>query len=179
MTITKSKPRRRVVLWVSAGLLAVVAVAVALLPRTGTEATPAAADPAPSVEFRLFDGSEASLADFRGTPVVLNFWASWCPACVAEMPSFQEVHRTLGDRVTFIGLDVQDDRSAAERFVADTGVTYLIGEDPDGSILGAFDGIAMPTTIFIDREGNVVSRQSGAIFEDDLTERIQELFFDA
>ncbi len=134
-----------------------------------------AGEPAPDVAFRLFDGTETSLADFEGRPLVLNFWASWCPACVAEMPSFQAVHEAIGTEVVFLGLDVQDTRTAADAFVEQSGVGYLLGEDPDGAGLAAFDGIAMPTTIFIDEAGNVVGRHSGAIFEDDLRQMILEL----
>jgi hypothetical protein len=92
------------------------------------------------------------------------------------MPSFQEVHDTIGDEVLFLGLDVQDTRGAAQAFVEQSGVTYLLGEDPDGAILGSFDGIAMPTTVFIDAAGNEVGRHSGAIFADDLRRLILELF---
>ena len=92
------------------------------------------------------------------------------------MPSFQGVHEEIGGEVLFLGLDVQDTRGAAEAFVEQSGVTYLLGEDPDGAILSTFDGIAMPTTIFIDEAGNMVERHSGAIFEDDLRQMIAELF---
>lgn len=161
------------------GVLVVAGVLSVILTGAGEDEAAAAApanDPAPDVTFRLFDGSEATLTDFRGQPVVLNFWASWCPACVAEMPSFQGVHEEVGAEVLFLGLDVQDTRGAAEAFAEQSGVTYLLGEDPDGAILSTFDGIAMPTTIFIDEAGNVVERHSGAIFEDDLRQMILELF---
>lgn len=163
-------------------LVGIVAAAVLFgvsFAGTGSDTPAASLSPAADVAFRLFDGSEATLADFRGTPIVLNFWASWCPACVAEMPSFQAVHEALGDQVVFLGLDVQDSRAAADAFVAQSGVQYLLGEDPQGTILQAFGGIAMPTTVFIDADGNVVGRQSGAIFEEDLTAQIEELFFNA
>lgn len=161
-------------------LVAVLAVAVVLWftmfqsGRDPATAAPAGA-PAPPITFKLFDGSEATLADFAGRPVVLNFWASWCPACVAEMPSFQAVHESIGGDVQFLGLDVQDTRTAADAFVDQSGVTYLLGEDPTGAILAAFEGIAMPTTVFIDRAGNVVGKHSGAIFEDDLRQMITDL----
>jgi thiol-disulfide isomerase/thioredoxin len=161
------------------GILALAGVLSVVLTgsdRDGTAAVASSGDPAPDVSFRLFDGTEATLADFRGQPLVLNFWASWCPACVAEMPSFQGVHTAIGAEVRFLGLDVQDTRGAADAFVESSGVGYLLGEDPDGAVLAAFDGIAMPTTIFIDEAGNVVGRHSGAIFEDDLRQLILELF---
>jgi thiol-disulfide isomerase/thioredoxin len=170
---------------VSNGLIAVVLVAILALAgvlsivltgsdQDGTATAAPSGDPAPDVSFQLFDGTDATLADFRGQPLVLNFWASWCPACVAEMPSFQAVHAAIGSEVVFLGLDVQDTRGAADAFVQQSGVDYLLGEDPDGVVLAAFDGIAMPTTIFIDEAGNVIGRHSGAIFEDDLRRLILE-----
>jgi thiol-disulfide isomerase/thioredoxin len=172
---------------ISSGLIAVVLVGILALPgvlsavitgsdQDGTGTAAPHGDPAPDVSFLLFDGTEATLADFRGQPLVLNFWASWCPACVAEMPSFQAVHAAIGGEVVFLGLDVQDTRAAADAFVAQSGVDYLLGEDPDGAVLAAFDGIAMPTTIFIDEAGNVLGRHSGAVFEDDLRRLILEHF---
>jgi len=177
---TTTRVSRGVIIGVLVGALALAGVLSVLLTGSGVDGSSAAVaadhDPVPEVSLVLFDGTETTLADYRGRPVVLNFWASWCPACVAEMPSFQGVHEAIGGEVLFLGLDVQDTRGAAEAFIQQSGVSYLLGEDPDGAILASFDGIAMPTTIFIDEAGNIVGRHSGAIFEDDLRDLIAELF---
>ncbi|MFP3915232.1 MAG: TlpA family protein disulfide reductase [Actinomycetota bacterium] len=126
------------------------------------------------VPFEYFDGTQGNLADFGGRPLVVNFWASWCPACVAEMPDFERVHTRLGEDVAFLGLAMQEsDESAARELIEETGVTYELGRDPDGSIFADFGGIAMPTTVFIDRDGAVVSTHPGAIFADDLEATIR------
>ena len=136
-----------------------------------------AGDPAPAVTLEYFDGTTGTLADFEGRPVVLNFWASWCPACVAEMPDFEAVHQRFGDDVVFVGIDLQDvSRETAQRFIDDTGVTYPIADDATGEIYAQFGGFAMPTTVFIDADGNIVGRQDGAIFEDQLNEMVSNLF---
>jgi len=120
------------------------------------------------------DGTVGNVADFVGRPVVLNFWASWCPACVAEMPDFQRVHAELGDQVVFIGVNMQEvDQVAADALIEQTGVTYLLAEDPDGTIFRSFDGIAMPTSVFISAQGAVVDIHGGAIFTDDLLTKIR------
>jgi cytochrome c biogenesis protein CcmG, thiol:disulfide interchange protein DsbE len=126
------------------------------------------------VPFQYVDGTEANLSDFAGTAVVVNFWASWCPACVAEMPDFEQVHAALGDKVVFLGLNMQEtDPAAAASLVAATGVTYQLGVDPDGSIFNRFGGIAMPTTVFIGADGEVVKTHAGVIFADDLENLIR------
>ena len=135
------------------------------------------ADLAPNVDLVYFDGSTGSLEELRGRPVVLNFWASWCPACIAEMPDFEAVHQRFYGDVVFVGVNLQDvDRATAERFVVETGVTYPIADDPTGAIYASFGGFAMPTTVYIDADGEIVGRQDGAIFEDQLVEQIEELF---
>jgi cytochrome c biogenesis protein CcmG, thiol:disulfide interchange protein DsbE len=126
-----------------------------------------------STTFSLLDGSTASLADFRGTPVVLNFWATTCAPCVKEMPAIESVHQDLGERVAFIGMDVRDSVSGGKEFVERTGVTYTIGRDPSGDIFASFDAINLPTTVFIDEKGVVVTTHTGALTEDELASLIQ------
>ncbi|MEA2023312.1 MAG: TlpA disulfide reductase family protein, partial [Actinomycetota bacterium] len=89
--------------------------------------------PAPLSEFVMFDGSSATLADYEGRPLVVNFWASWCPSCVAEMAAaFKPAQESLGDEVAFLGLNIQDDRDDALRLVQETGVLFDLGDDPLG-----------------------------------------------
>ena len=127
--------------------------------------------------FTYFDGSQGSFEDLRGQPVVVNFWASWCPACVAELPDLEHVHGILGDEVQFVGMNLSEtDRSSAEKLLAETGVTYTLAEDPDGTLYASFDGIAMPTSVFIDAEGNIVETHSGVIFATDLEKKLREVF---
>ena len=114
--------------------------------------------------FTFFDGSEGSLSDFRGRPLVVNFWASWCPPCVAEMPDLQVVYTEFRDQVIFLGLNMQElDFDAALRLVEQTGVTYPLASDPDGCIYRSFGGIAMPTTVLISEEGEVVRVHGGIL----------------
>jgi thiol-disulfide isomerase/thioredoxin len=129
---------------------------------------------APEVTLEYFDGSTQQLIELRGRPVVLNFWASWCPACISEMPAFGEVHRRFGDRVDFIGINMQEvNLEAAEGLVEQTQVDYRLAHDRDGAIYNLFGGIAMPTTVFISADGAVQSVHAGALFEEDLTAVIE------
>ena len=122
----------------------------------------------PDVRFRYFDGSEGSPADFAGTPTVINFWASWCPPCIVEMPAFEAVHRELGPHVAFLGINVGDDPGAARELAERTGVTYPLARDPDSGIFQAFGGIGMPTTVFVDPEGMIVHMISSRLRAQDL-----------
>lgn len=127
--------------------------------------------------FTYFDGTQGSFEDLRGKPVIVNFWASWCPACVAELPDLEHVHGILGDQVQFVGMNLSEtDRSSAEKLLAETGVSYTLAEDPDGTLYQTFGGIAMPTSVFIDADGNVVEMHSGAIFASDLEKKLREVF---
>ncbi|HEX9681826.1 MAG TPA: TlpA disulfide reductase family protein, partial [Acidimicrobiales bacterium] len=123
------------------------------------------------------DGSETTtLASLRGGPVVLNFFASWCAPCVSEMPEFDEVHRARGDEVTIVGVNTADDRpSDGQRIVEATGVTYRILRDDTGDLFGELGAFAMPTTVLIDAEGNVVRIRGGIVSRSELNDLIDEL----
>ncbi|GMQ84855.1 MAG: hypothetical protein BMS9Abin07_0420 [Acidimicrobiia bacterium] len=155
--------------------LAVVAAACTSTPSgSGTDEAPQG-DPAPTASFVMFDGSTATLADYQGRPVVVNFWASWCPSCVAEMSAaFKPAQEQLGDQVAFLGMNLQDDRERALSLVEETGVLFDLGEDQTGELYLEFGGIGMPFTAFIDAEGNVVKDHNGPLSEQQLVELIQE-----
>ena len=128
----------------------------------------------PDVRFDYFDGTEGSLGDFAGTPTVVNFWASWCPPCIVEMPAFEAVHRELRPQVAFLGLNVGDEPAAARRLADRTGVGYPLGEDPAGAIFGAVGGIGMPTTVFVDGDGMIVHMVASRLKAQDLRALIAE-----
>ena len=105
--------------------------------------------------------STVALADFRGRPVVLNFWASWCLPCRREMPLLAAAERRLGGAVSFVGINYQDDTEDALALVADTGVTYPSGVDSDGEVGRRYGLYGMPTTVFIATDGRIVGRYMG------------------
>lgn len=178
--------RKRSLLLVIAGAVAVSLVGVAALfggPRGGAtvEGTATLGEPAPEVRLTNFEGRDFSLQDFEGRPVVVNFWASWCPFCAAEMPDFEKVHRSVADDVAFLGIDQCEScqggsADAARDLARETGVTYRLAEDPDGSVFVAFGGSSMPTTVFIDADGRVVEHIGGMLSESQLRDYISRLF---
>jgi cytochrome c biogenesis protein CcmG/thiol:disulfide interchange protein DsbE len=131
--------------------------------------------PAPRVELPGMRGGRVRLVDLRGHPVVVNFWASWCPPCVAEMPDFQRVHRRLGARVAFLGINQRDHRQAVEELARITGVTYPLAVDPAGRAFDAFGGRGMPTTVLIAADGTVAEVVAGPLDEQLLVERLRSV----
>jgi thiol-disulfide isomerase/thioredoxin len=116
-----------------------------------------------------------SLASFRGKPVLLNFWATWCTPCVQEMPMLEAAHRRTGSKVVFLGVDRQDFRPDAQAFVRRTNVTYASAYDRDGTLDGAYRLRGMPTSVFIDAAGRVVDQVTGPLTESQLDDGLKAL----
>jgi cytochrome c biogenesis protein CcmG, thiol:disulfide interchange protein DsbE len=138
------------------------------------EADADAGPPVTDRPFETFEGGSTSLPEFAGEPLVVNFWASWCPPCIAEMPEFERVHVDRRDEVRFIGLNTQDNLAQAEALVEQTGVTYDLGLDPEGALFNDFEVIAMPSTYFVNAAGAVVHRHAGILSEQQLQDLIDE-----
>lgn len=118
--------------------------------------------------FTTFDGDEVALSTLRGTPVLVNFFASTCVPCVREMPAFEEVFQEVGDEVRFLGLAMQDRPEDALDLIERTGITYPAAQDRDGSVINALGGTVLPTTVLLDAEGEIVANHSGALDADEL-----------
>ena len=146
-------------------------------PGTATASSTTADRPAaPNFELPRRDGGTVALADFEGQPVIVNFWASWCPPCVAEMSTALEpAHQQYGDEVAFLGVNLQDEPDAAQRIIDQTGVTYELAVDRDGSAFSAFNGVGMPTTVFIDAQGRIAERHTGILTPEQLEAQITRL----
>jgi cytochrome c biogenesis protein CcmG, thiol:disulfide interchange protein DsbE len=168
------------------GMLALAGLAVAALVVAGrlvgqptttagvvVEGVAVVGRPPPRVELPGLWGGRVQLAGLRGRPVVLNFWASWCPPCLAEMPDFERVHRRLGDRVAFLGVNQRDQPRAAEQLAHSSGVTYPLAVDAAGRSFDAFGGLGMPTTVLIRADGTVAEIFAGQLDETLLSERIR------
>jgi cytochrome c biogenesis protein CcmG, thiol:disulfide interchange protein DsbE len=115
--------------------------------------------PAPDFELANFDGSTFRLSDHRGDVVVLNFWASWCGPCIAEMPMLNRTADEFADDgVVIVGVNVWDSRSAATRFVDDLNITYPIVEDDIATSIAVEYGLTgVPETFVLNAEGEIVT----------------------
>ena len=123
------------------------------------------------------DGKEVSLRDFIGEPVVINFWASWCPPCKAEMPDFEEAYRAYGDRVHFLMIDVMwnETVNSANSFIASQGYTFPIYFDVYEQGGNAYYVDSIPRTIFIDEKGEMQAYERGMISKEALYSAINAL----
>jgi len=118
--------------------------------------------PAPSVALPAFDGRKVSLEDFRGHPVILNFWASWCVPCGEEAPILEAIWGEFRARgVIVVGVNTQDLETPARRFLTQHGITYLNVRDPDGHISHLFGTTGVPETFFIGRDGRIRGKFPG------------------
>ncbi len=145
--------------------------------RSGAQPSQAARAEGPQVPERSFarlDGGEMRLSEFAGQPMVVNFWASWCPPCIAEMPDLERVHGDLGDRLHFVGINTQDDRERARELATQTGVTYDLGLDPDGELFRDLEVVSMPSTYLVDADGVIVHRHAGLLTEGQLRDLLGE-----
>ncbi len=136
---------------------------------------------APSVTLSQLNGDgEVSLSDFSGTPIVVNFWASWCAPCRVEMPHLVAAHDRYADQgVTFIGVAIQDTAEDALAFIDEFNVPvdagYVMVSDPDGVATIDYGVGGLPVTFFIRRDGTVHTRWAGVVNAEVLDERIAEI----
>ena len=120
----------------------------------------------------LIGGGQFQLSTLRGKVVVLNFWASWCVPCKTESPMLERVYeRQKAHGVQFVGIDIKDERQAAQAFVQDLGISYLIVYDEPGRSalqIGNIPTRGLPTTVVIDKHGKVAAIYAGALTQPDI-----------
>ncbi len=130
----------------------------ASLPTSAVEPAPQQGFMAPGFVLNTFSGEPVDLAGLKGKVVLINFWASWCPPCRAEMQAMQSVYaddQGKGLVILAINTTYQDDLTKAAQFAQSEGLTFPLLTDPDGNIARLYRVQAMPTSFFIDRQGKI------------------------
>ncbi len=116
----------------------------------------------------LGGNEEIGLENFKGKPIVINFWATWCGPCKQEIPFFEKTWKEYKDKgVVFIGIDVMDDKENAEEFIETLGISYTNLYDPSGKTSNAYGVVALPATFFIDKNGNIAVKHYGSFLGSD------------
>ena len=112
--------------------------------------------PAPDFTLAARDGGPVTLSDLKGQVVMINFWATWCGPCRKEMPLLEQLHQRY-ERLgfTLLGVNVEEEGTDREAFLKDTPVTFPILYDPENNVSKLYNVSAMPSTVLVDRAGNV------------------------
>lgn len=130
------------------------------------EGSPDIGETAPDFLLVSPNGAQVRLSDLRGKPVVVNFWATWCPPCVREIPDFVALQTEWGDRIQIVGVDLQEPPENASLFVEQFGINYLIGLDRDGEVTQAYKLTGLPETFFLDRDGTIRDHRIGQVSQE-------------
>ena len=172
-------------LLLAAGFIAFIAVSYAAYnylkdnSDAGDNGTSGSSEQTQAADFTVFaaDGTQVKLSDMKGKPVVLNFWASWCPPCREEMPAFETVFKKEGVEISFIMVNLTDGadetKESAEKYIKENKFTFPIYFDLQAEASDAYSIRYVPTTYFIDREGRIVSTIIGGMNEETLKKNIE------
>ncbi len=141
----------------------------------GTEVAPDVAAPAlgflaPDFVLPTLEGERVALSDFRGKPVLLNFWATWCPPCRKEIPDLQKFHEQYGDRIVLLGINYGEAPDDVRAFLERYGVTYLNLLDREGTVLVRYRLTGLPTSFWLDERGVIRGLWLGAMSFEDMVE---------
>lgn len=169
-------PRQRRWRWLGAvATLGLASMMLAAVGRQGTDASasrPQRATPAFDVERLDRPGQRLRLDEYRGTPVLVNFWASWCVPCRQEMPELQAVRDRYGDRLVVVGINMWDSATDANALLAELGVTYPQGTDGGSTVVKDFGIDSVPSTAFITADGRYAAVANGKPSPAELQEMI-------
>ena len=145
-------------------LLVCTAFSGILLPGCSSEG-PEIGKTAPDFTLKGLDGQEVSLSDFRGKPVLLNFWATWCGPCRLEMPFLQEIYEKWnGKGLVLLAVNLQEDQGTVEDFIDGAGYTFPVLLAPGNQVPLSYNIRGIPATFFIDADGVIRDIKVGAFF---------------
>lgn len=136
--------------------------------------------PAPDFTVIDLEGTEHSLSDFRGKPVILNFWASWCGPCKSEMPDFEEMYQEYKEEIHFMFVNLtdgyQETLEKASSYIQGQGYTFPVYYDTKLDAASAYNTSSIPATYFIDADGNFVAWAQGAIHKNMIQQGIDMIY---
>lgn len=151
------------------------------LPGSATSAVdlrpaPVVGRPAPDFTLTTATGKTFTLSSLRGTPVVLNFWATWCPPCRAELPELQAASERLAGQVAIIGVNQAEPPAEVQAFAAGLGLSFPVPLDVNADASRLYTVRSLPTTFFIDRQGIIRQIQIGPVTEATLAQMLKKIY---
>jgi len=121
---------------------------------SGTNQQPVIGKPAPNFKLQSLDGQSISLSDFRGKPVLINFWATWCGPCRIEMPYLQQIYEEWhGKGMVVLTINIGESSSQIKEFMQSQGLSLPVLLDKGGSVAQKYNILGIPTTFFLDKDG--------------------------
>ena len=124
----------------------------------------------------LATGKVMNLSDLRDKPVYLNFWATWCPPCVRELPHIQTKYEQYKDKIHFLAISLDGDQAAPAAFIPSKGYTFPVGYGNEREISRAYNVEAIPLSFIIDTKGVIKAKTMGSMDEADLERFLQNAF---
>ncbi|MEK7693023.1 MAG: TlpA disulfide reductase family protein [Chloroflexota bacterium] len=142
-----------------------------------TGAAPKVGKPAPDFELTMIDGTKARLSDFKGRPVWINFWASWCPPCRAENPDIQDLYNAHkdADGLVLLAPAIGEGRDSVAGYMQRADLQYPVGTDSDTQIAANYRVLGIPTHIFVDRDGIIREIRVGAISKKTMEKKLAQI----
>ena len=142
-----------------------------------TGAAPKVGKPAPDFELTMIDGTKQRLSDFKGKPVWINFWASWCPPCRAENPDIQDLYNAHKDvhGLVLLAPAIGEGRDSVAGYMQRADLQYPVGTDSDTQIAANYRVLGIPTHVFVDREGIIREIRVGAISKKTMEKKLAQI----
>ncbi len=179
VNIMRGSARRPVQIIILLGVLLLGGYAIGKTLFASKEGLPSPGDTPPAFALSTLDGKTVSLEEYKGKPVVLNFWGSFCPPCVKEMPEFErQYEKWKGEGLEILAVNLSEDNLTVQNFVAGMGLTYPILRDVDKDTERRYKLRQYPTTFFIRPDGKIGEVYAGGMKEADIDERVQRLLQD-
>jgi peroxiredoxin len=166
----------RPLIWIASAVAALVAAVVLYTYFAGGAPATLVGNPAASFDVRTTTGAPSSLAAYRGSVVVMNLWASWCPPCRAEMPDLERAYLARRARgLVVLGIDQGESPTIAAAFARSLRITYPILVDEHQQYGRVYRALGLPTTVIVDRRGTVVKTFDGTVTYDQVLAAVDPL----
>jgi peroxiredoxin len=128
--------------------------------------------PAPDFELASINGQPVHLSDYKGHPVLINYWATWCPPCREELPLIQSRHEKYSSNLVVLAINAGEDLATVQNYIKTRGFTFPVLLDPEWKAEALFGILAYPTSVFIDKNGIIQARYVGGLNENVLDDNL-------